>query len=65
MAVRYHTVRVDDLDLREGMKALAHKRSRFGYRRLHVLLRRKASGQLTTRRSCQHVRRAAQYFGGG
>ena len=28
------------MDMRDGMKALAHKRRRFGYRRLHVLLRR-------------------------
>ena len=40
MTARYQTVRVDDVALREGMKALAHKRRRFGYRRLHVLLRR-------------------------
>jgi hypothetical protein len=40
MTARYQTVRVDDVDLREGMKALAHKRRRFGYQRLHVLLRR-------------------------
>lgn len=37
---RYQTLWVDDMDLREGMKALAHKRRRFGYHRLHVLLRR-------------------------
>lgn len=40
MTARYQTVRVDDVVLREGMKAMAHKRRRFGYRRLHVLLRR-------------------------
>jgi putative transposase len=40
MTARYQTVRVDDVDLREAMKALAHKRRRFGYRRLHILLRR-------------------------
>ena len=40
MTARYQTVRVDDVALREGMKAMAHKRRRFGYRRLHVLLRR-------------------------
>ena len=40
MTARYQTVRVDDVDLREDMKALTHKRRRFGYRRLHVLLRR-------------------------
>ena len=40
MTARHQTVRVDDVDLREAMKALAHKRRRFGYRRLHVLLQR-------------------------
>ena len=40
MTARYQTVRVDDVDLREAMMALAHKRHRFGYRRLLVLLRR-------------------------
>lgn len=41
MTMRYQTIRVDDVDLRERMKAIAHERRRFGYRRLHVLLRRK------------------------
>ncbi len=40
MTIRYETRRSDDYDLRERMKALAHERRRFGYRRLHVLLRR-------------------------
>ena len=40
MTVRYQTTRPDDGLLRERMKALAHERRRFGYRRLHVLLRR-------------------------
>jgi putative transposase len=40
MTIRYETRRSDDLGLRERMKALAHERRRFGYRRLHVLLRR-------------------------
>ncbi|MGO6840949.1 IS3-like element ISRle4 family transposase [Rhizobium ruizarguesonis] len=39
MTVRYETRR-DDHELRERMKALAHERRRFGYRRIHVLLRR-------------------------
>ena len=43
MTARYQTVRVDDVALREGMKTLARKRRRFGYRRLHVLLRRKGN----------------------
>jgi transposase InsO family protein len=33
-------VRADDVALRERLKALAQERRRFGYRRLHVLLRR-------------------------
>ncbi|MGO6944839.1 IS3 family transposase, partial [Rhizobium johnstonii] len=37
---RYETRRDDDHELRERMKALAHERRRFGYRRIHVLLRR-------------------------
>ncbi|QAS83253.1 IS3 family transposase (plasmid) [Rhizobium acidisoli] len=40
MTIRYETRRDDDHELRERMKALAHERRRFGYRRIHVLLRR-------------------------
>ena len=40
MTRRYETVRPDDAALRERMRAIAHERRRFGYRRLHVLLRR-------------------------
>jgi putative transposase len=40
MTVRYHSRRPDDADLRLRLRALAHERRRFGYRRLHVLLRR-------------------------
>ncbi len=40
MMVRYRSTRPDDAALRERLKALAHERRRFGYRRLHVLLRR-------------------------
>jgi putative transposase len=39
-SVRYRGVRPDDEALRERLKALAQERRRFGYRRLHVLLRR-------------------------
>ena len=39
-SVRYQGVRLDDGVLRERLKALAQERRRFGYRRLHVLLRR-------------------------
>jgi putative transposase len=38
-SVRYQGVRPDDGMLRERLKALAQERRRFGYRRLHVLLR--------------------------
>lgn len=40
MTMRYKTKCADDTVLRERMKAIAHERRRFGYRRLHVLLRR-------------------------
>jgi putative transposase len=40
MTVRYRSRRPDDTDLRQRLRALAHERRRFGYRRLHVLLRR-------------------------
>lgn len=40
MTMRYKTTRADDAALRERMKAIAHERRRFGYRRVHVLLRR-------------------------
>jgi putative transposase len=39
-SVRYQAIRPDDAELRERLKALAQERRRFGYRRLHVLLRR-------------------------
>ena len=40
MTVRYRSRRVDDVALRERLRTLAKERWRFGYRRLHVLLRR-------------------------
>ena len=39
-AVRYRSTRPDDTALRDRLKSLALERRRFGYRRLHVLLRR-------------------------
>ena len=39
-SVRYRARRGDDSPLRERLKALAFERRRFGYRRLHVLLKR-------------------------
>jgi putative transposase len=35
----YRSHRPDDADLRERLRDLAGERRRFGYRRLHVLLR--------------------------
>src|SRR6202521_473782 len=40
MTIRYKTTRADDAALRPRMKAIAHERRSFGYRRLHVLLKR-------------------------
>ena len=40
MTMRYAAVKPDDTALRDRMKAIAHERRRFGYRRIHVLLRR-------------------------
>jgi putative transposase len=40
MTIRYRSRRPDDRKLRERLRALARERHRFGYRRLHVLLRR-------------------------
>jgi hypothetical protein len=40
MTVRYRSRRPADTELRERLRALAHERRRFGYRRLQVLLRR-------------------------
>jgi len=39
-SVRYQATRPDDGAIRERLKALAQERRRFGYRRLHVILRR-------------------------
>jgi putative transposase len=54
-SVRYQALRPDDVALRERLKALAQQRRRFGYRRLHVLLRRE--GQLVNRKRVQRLYR--------
>ena len=38
--MRYRSQREDDADLRSKLRELAQRRRRFGYRRLHILLRR-------------------------
>jgi putative transposase len=40
MTMRYRSRRPDDQALRERLRTLAHERRRFGYRRLHVFLKR-------------------------
>src|SRR5262249_62170243 len=40
MTMRYRTTRAADTGLRQRMRAIAQERRRFGYRRLHVLLKR-------------------------
>jgi transposase InsO family protein len=54
-SVRYRGVRPDDVALRERLKALAQERRRFGYRRLHVLLRRE--GHAVNRKRVQRLYR--------
>ena len=39
-SVRYRSIRDDDGALHEKLCELANQRRRFGYRRLHILLRR-------------------------
>jgi putative transposase len=52
-SVRYLGMRPDDGELRERLKALAQERRRFGYRRLHVLLRRE--GHTVNRKRVQRL----------
>ena len=54
-SVRYQATRPDDGAIRERLKALAQERRRFGYRRLHVLLRRE--GQVVNRKRVQRIYR--------
>ena len=55
--VRYQPRRNDDAALVERLRALARQRPRFGYRRLHALLRRE--GQLVNHKRVYRVYRAA------
>ncbi len=40
MTIRYQSIRPDDTVLRERIRTIARERRRFGYRRLHVMLKR-------------------------
>jgi putative transposase len=54
-SIRYAPKRADDSELRDRLKALAQERRRFGYRRLHVLLRRE--GHEVNRKRVQRIYR--------
>ena len=53
--IRYQSRRDDDSALREKLRDLAHQRRRFGYRRLHILLRRE--GLTINRKKTQRLYR--------
>ncbi|MBA17602.1 MAG: IS3 family transposase [Sphingomonas sp.] len=52
-SVRYRSIRDDDAGLREKLRELANQRRRFGYRRLHILLRRE--GIVINRKKTQRL----------
>ena len=54
-SARYRSSKLDDGVLRARLKALAEERRRFGYRRLHVLLRRE--GHAVNRKRVQRIYR--------
>ena len=54
-SVRYQATRPDDSVLRDRLKALAQERRRFGYRRLHVMLRRE--GHAVNKKRVQRIYR--------
>jgi len=54
-SVRYQATRPDDGAVRDRLKALAQERRRFGYRRLHVMLRRE--GHAVNRKRVQLIYR--------
>ena len=54
-SMRYRSRRDDDGPLREKLRALAQERRRFGYRRLHIMLRR--DGIMINRKKTQRLYR--------
>ena len=52
-SMRYRSQREDDADLRSRLRELAQQRRRFGYRRLHILLRRE--GVVINRKKTQRL----------
>src|SRR3546814_16181578 len=55
-SMRYRSQRGDDADVREKLRELAQQRRRFGYRSLHILLRRE--GGMINRKKTQRRYRA-------
>ncbi len=53
--MRYQATRPDDDVLRDRLRTLAQERRRFGYRRLHVLLRRE--GHAVNKKRVQRIYR--------
>lgn len=53
--VRYRGTKPGDEELRARIRALAHERRRFGYRRIHILLRRE--GRVVNRKRVQRIYR--------
>jgi transposase InsO family protein len=51
--MRYRSQRDDDAELRSKLRELAQQRRRFGYRRLHILLRRE--GIVINRKKTQRL----------
>ena len=51
--MRYRSIRDDDGALREKLRELANQRRRFGYHRLHILLRRE--GVMINRKKAQRL----------
>lgn len=54
-SMRYRSPRDDDAEVRSKLRELAQQRRRFGYRRLHILLRRE--GILINRKKTQRLYR--------
>ncbi|WP_263588581.1 IS3-like element ISSpma3 family transposase [Sphingopyxis sp. GC21] len=54
-SMRYRSQRGDDTEVREKLRELAQQRRRFGYRRLHILLRRE--GVMINRKKTQRLYR--------
>jgi transposase InsO family protein len=52
-SMRYRSQRDDDAELRSKLRELAQQRRRFGYRRLHILLRRE--GVVINRKKTQRL----------